>query len=116
MTPAKIISVIEKYEARLQATGLLPQRMDPARTFGELTPTELLAHAYFLCEGAKKYAKDPLKQRKAGSHLTAIQMCLGFVGWYTLAELMEHNRPATEVSEKPVEEGRKGFREPSWAT
>jgi len=48
----------------------------------------------------KKYALDPEKQRKTGSHLTAVQMCLSFAGWYTLEELMCHNRPENEDVKK----------------
>jgi len=93
MTPEKIISVIEMYERRLHEEGILKGRIDPHRTFGDLTKSELLSHAYFLCDGVKIYAQDPEKRRKTGSHLTAIQMCLSFAGWYTLEELMDHNRP-----------------------
>ena len=67
--------------------------MDPKLTFGELTEGELLRHAHFLCDGAKIFAINPDRRRKAGSHLTVIQMCLSFAGWYTLEDLMRHNRP-----------------------
>lgn len=67
--------------------------MNPKRTFASLSNYELLSHAHFLIDGAKEYARNPEKQRKAGSHLTAIQMCLSFAGWYTLEDLMNHNRP-----------------------
>ena len=93
MTAEKIISVIEMYEKRLREADVPKVRMDPRRTFQSLTQEEMLAHAHFLCDGAKKYATDPEKQRKAGSHLTSIQLCLSFAGWYTLQELMDHNRP-----------------------
>ncbi len=93
MTPEKIISVIEMYEARLQAYGVAKKRMDPRLTFKKLTSAQLLEHAYYLCDGAKEYARDLTRQRKAGSHLTAIQMCLSFAGWYTLQDLMNHNKP-----------------------
>ena len=92
MTPEKIVSVIEMYEERLQMEGVPKVRMDPKRTFASASKQELLAHAYFLCDGVKEFARDPTRQRKAGSHLTAIQMCLSFVGWYTLEDLMNHNR------------------------
>ena len=93
MDPDKIVSVIEVYEAQLRDAGVPKVRMNPSLTMMHLRPGEVLAHAHFLCDGAKSYAQDPTRQRKAGSHLTAIQMCLSFAGWYTLAELMEHNRP-----------------------
>ncbi len=93
MTPEKIISVIEMYEERLRMEGISKVRMDPKRTFESTNKNERLMHAHFLCDGVKEYAKDSQRQRKAGSHLTAIQMCLSFAGWYTLEELMNHNRP-----------------------
>jgi len=92
MTPEKIISVIEMYERRLKEEGVPPLRMSPKLTFRHLTKEELLAHAHFLCAGVKIYAQDPEKRRKTGSHLTAIQMCLSFAGWYSLEDLMSHNR------------------------
>ncbi len=93
MTPEKIIAVIEMYETALRAEGIQKVRINPKRTFGSLTKGEVLAHAHYLCDGVKEYAKDPTKQRKTGSHLTAIQMCLSFADWYTLEELMNMNRP-----------------------
>ena len=93
MTPEKIISVIKMYEQRLREAGVPKTRMDPRQTFESLSREEILAHAHFLCDGVKEYAREPQKQRKTGSHLTAIQMCLSFAGWYTLEEIMDHNRP-----------------------
>ena len=95
MTSEKIISVIEMYEKRLTVENIPKIRMDPKRTFASLRKEEILAHAHFLCNGVKKYAKNPLKRRKTGSHLTSVQMCLSFAGWYTLEDIMNHNRPLT---------------------
>lgn len=92
MTPDKIISVIEMYEERLREKGVLKGRIEPHRTFGDLSVRELLSHAYFLCDGVKIYAQDPKEYPKAKSHLTAVQMCLSFAKWYTLEEFMNHNR------------------------
>ena len=93
MTSEKIISVVEMYERELQGENVPKIRMDPNCTFASLSNDELLAHAHFLCDGVKEFSKDPTRQRKTGSHLTAIQMCLSFAGWYTLQDLMNHNRP-----------------------
>lgn len=93
MTPEKIISIIEMYEELLREAGVPKTRMDPKRTFESTSVAERLAHAHFLCDGVKEYSRDPQRQRKTGSHLTAVQMCLSFAGWYTLEELMNHNRP-----------------------
>ncbi|MDB4992555.1 MAG: hypothetical protein JWL75_800 [Parcubacteria group bacterium] len=93
MTPIKILNLIERYEQELAALGVPKQRIDVTRTFASLTKDEMLAHAHCLCTGVKEYATDPDRQRKTGSHLSAIQMCLSFAGLYTLEELMDHNRP-----------------------
>ena len=93
MTPQKIVSVVELYEKRLQDENIPKTRMSPKRTFASLEKNEILAHAHYLCDGIKEFARDPQKQRKAGSHLSSIQICLSFAGWYTLEELMDHNRP-----------------------
>ena len=93
MAPEMIIAVIEMYEERLRGERVPKARMDPKRAFGSATKDELLAHAHFLCDGVKKYALDPEKQRKTGSHLTSVQLCLSFADWYTLEDLMNHNRP-----------------------
>ena len=117
MTPTKIISVIETYEFLLQAKGVPKKRCDESRKFSELTKDELLAHAHFLCDGVKEYANDPAKLRKTGSHLTAVQMCLSFAGWFTLGDLMEHNRPRPEpIAKQQFIPGITNFMEPSGAT
>lgn len=92
MTSEKVIAVIEMYEKRLREEGIPKIRMDPRRTFATLAKDEILAHAHYLTDGAKEYARQG-KRRKMGSHLTAIQMCLSFAGWYTLEDLMNHNKP-----------------------
>jgi len=97
MTPEKVVQVIEMYEERLSAEGIPKKRMDPRRTFGSLSAEEALAHAHYLCSGVKKYAQDPNRQRKTGSHLTSVQLCLSLANWYTLSELMDHNRPSSEA-------------------
>ncbi|TRZ64634.1 MAG: hypothetical protein D4Q79_01210 [Spirochaetia bacterium] len=92
MTPEKVISVIEMYEWKLREANIPKTRMDPRRTFASLDNDEILAHAHYLSDGAKQYAKEG-RLRKMGSHLTAIQMCLSFAGWYALGDLMNHNKP-----------------------
>ncbi|MEK7514623.1 MAG: hypothetical protein AAB587_02265 [Patescibacteria group bacterium] len=92
MKPEKIISVIEIYEKRLQTYEIPKERIDPKHTFASLSTEQILAHAHYLCDGAKEYARDPDKQGKVNRHLATIQMCLSFAGWYTLEDLMNHNR------------------------
>lgn len=96
MESQHVISIIEKYETKLSAAGIPKERIDPTRTFQSLSISEILAHAHFICDGVKEYARDPTKQRKTGSHLTVVQMCLSFAGWYTLEDLMTHNRSISD--------------------
>ena len=93
MTPEKIIAIVEMYEKQLYKAGVSKIRIDHKRTFASCNREEILAHAYYLIDGVKRYAVDSDKKRKTGSHLSAIQMCLSFAGWYTLEDLMNHNRP-----------------------
>lgn len=93
MKTEKIIAVIGMYEKRLCKEDIPKIRMNPKRTFESLTKDEILAHAHFLTDGVKELVKNTKKKRKTGSHLTAIQMCLSFAGWYTLEDIMNHNRP-----------------------
>ncbi len=93
MTPEKIISVVEMYEKRLREAGVGKIRMEPSKSFAELNKDELLAHAHYLCDGVKEYAKDPERQGKTGRHLGSLQTLLSVAGWYTLDMLMRHNMP-----------------------
>lgn len=92
MTPDKMIQVVTRYEKRLQAKGVFKERMQPRRTFGSCTEAELLAHAYYLSDNVKEFANDPTRWGRANRHFTAMQMCLSFANWYTLEELMRHNK------------------------
>lgn len=113
MTPKKIISIIEMYEAQFVTAGVPKIRMDQDKYFRDIPADELLAHAHFLCDGAKQCAGSLPKHGKANRHLAAIQMCLGFAGWYTLGELMDHNRPEpAPVAKQQFTPGVTNFREP----
>ncbi len=57
MDSKKVISVIEMYEEILGRENIPKIRMDPKRTFASLNNEEILAHAHFLIDGAKEYAK-----------------------------------------------------------
>ena len=92
MKTKEVISLVEMYERCFQIEHIPKVRMDPRRTFQSLSKEEILAHAHFLCDGVKEYARDPKRRRKTGSHLTAVQMCLSFAGWFTLDDLLNHNR------------------------
>lgn len=93
MTPGKIISVVEIYERRFQKEEVPKVRLDLSRTFASASRAELLAHAHFLLGGIKEYAVNPGKVSKTGRHLGFVQALLSVAGWYTLEDLMNHNRP-----------------------
>ena len=97
MTPERIILIIENYERKLRDNGIPKVRMDLHKTLRDLDRLDLLAHAHFLCEGAKEYARDADRQDKANRHFTAIQMCLSAAGWYSLEDLLRHNKPKDET-------------------
>lgn len=93
MDSQKVLSVVKVYEDRLLEECVPKKRMDTSRTFASLSKEEVLAHAHFLIDGVKEYAVIEGKEGKTGRHLASIQVCLSFAGWYTLLELMNHNKP-----------------------
>ncbi|MEN9613723.1 MAG: hypothetical protein RLZZ347_30 [Candidatus Parcubacteria bacterium] len=96
MTTAKILSVVALYRARFEKEGIPKIRMNPdtcPRSKDTGGKREMLAHAHYLLDGIAKYAQDPEKVGKTGRHLGSAQMLLWCAGWYTLTELMDHNRP-----------------------
>jgi hypothetical protein len=92
MTPEKIRDVVTFYHSTLSQAGIQPQRINVDSSFGSVPRTALLAHAHYLCDGVLRM-NITQQYGKANRHLTAVQMCLSFAGWYTLNELREHNRP-----------------------
>lgn len=93
MDAEKILAVVAIYEDRLKLEGVVARRMDPSRAFASLSTEEILAHTLYLICGIKELAVNPEKVGKTGRHLGSIQTCLGFAGWYTLEDVMSHNRP-----------------------
>lgn len=91
MTPEKIQAVVRIYRAQFEKEGVPKTRMDPRSFFA--SKEEMLAHAHYLLDGIEEYAKDPDKQGKCRRHLGSCQTLLWTAGWYTLEELMNHNRP-----------------------
>lgn len=92
MTPEHILALADWYEQRLIGAGIPKKRIDTRKSFGEVARLEILAHAHYLCDGIKAYSQNPEQWDKTNRHLTAIQMCLSFANWYTLDELMDHNK------------------------
>jgi hypothetical protein len=90
MTTEKILEVLAIYDARFKKEKITPRRMDPKKI--PRTKIQKLRHACFLIGGIKEYVKDPDKEGKTGRHLGSLQTLLWCAEWYTLEELMNHNR------------------------
>ncbi len=118
MTPQEIIAVLEVYEKRLEEEGVAKHAMPPDVCFGSVSHEEILSHAYYLCDGVRDYLKSQDTMAKANRHFAAIQMCLSFACWYTLEELMSHNRPGPIPMSSPQRfvKGVTDFREPNGMT
>jgi hypothetical protein len=93
MTPQKIAQVATYYSTLLREQGVVSCRIDPDSSFATQDKTAVLAHVLYLCERIPTYACTEEKNGKAHRHLAAAQMCLSFVGWFTLNELRVHNAP-----------------------
>lgn len=100
MTAKKISDVVALYRRRLEAEGIPKTRFETGRKFSTASHAELLAHAHYLLDGVTKYCEIPGKEGKTGRHLAAAQMCLSFAGWFTLDDLLSHNR--ADSQEKSV--------------
>lgn len=92
MTKEQILKIVEMYREEFERRGIQKKRMDTSLTLGSLTSNERLMHAHFLLDGIAIYVEDPEKEGKVNRHLASVQMILSFESWYTLNELMEHNR------------------------
>lgn len=89
----KILEVAARYRMRFEAENIPKQQMDLKKKLSELSRDEMLAHAHFLLDGIEAYAKARDGEGKCGRHLGFMQAVLSFAGWYSLEELMDHNRP-----------------------
>ena len=93
MTTKKVLEVVSLYRRRFEDEGIPKKRMNIKRSLGSLTSADRLAHAHFLLDGIEQYAQQPEQEGKTGRHLASVQMILSFENWYTLEQLMAHNRP-----------------------
>jgi len=92
MTPEKIQSIVKMYRKQFEKKGIPKRRMDTKKTLGRLSSQERLAHAHYLLDGIVEFSNNPEKEGKTGRHLASVQMILSFENWYTLEELLAHNR------------------------
>ena len=91
MEQRKIQSVIELYRKRFEEVGIQKKRMEPNEFFS--SKQQMLEHAHFLLEGILEYSQNPEQRGKTGRHLGSVQTLLWCAEWYTLDEIMNHNRP-----------------------
>jgi len=87
---------VARYRSRFEHEGVPKVRMNPETLF--TSREEMLAHAHYLLDGVEEYARDSKRKGKTGRHLGSIQTLLWVAGWYTLAEIMEHNKPDDSTS------------------
>lgn len=88
----KILAITREYVQKLKEAGISPSRFPTNRSFNTATLDEILSHAHYLACNLQNIHSQT-QYGKLNRHFTAIQMCLSFAGWYTLDELMQHNRP-----------------------
>lgn len=91
MTKEKILSVVAMYRERFTREGIPKKRASP--TCPLVRKAEMLAHAHYLADSVAELASNPEKIGKTNRHLGSLQTLLWIAGWYTLEELMIHNRP-----------------------
>ena len=91
MRTEKIRHVIALYQQRFRAEGILKRRTNLTAPF--VSRDDMLAHAHYLTDGILEYAGNPDKVGKTGRHLGSLQTLLMVAGWYTLEEVMHHNKP-----------------------
>lgn len=87
----KILQVVTRYRERFEREKIPARRMDTDAHFS--SKQEMLMHAHYLLDGIETYARMPSKKGKTGRHLGSLQTLLWVAGWYTLGEIMGHNRP-----------------------
>lgn len=92
MTPEKIKMVIDTYRADLLMHGVVAKRMNLQDSFGSLSAQHILAHALHLCDTTEEHLGSAESWGKANRHFGSLQTLLSVAGWYTLEQLMEHNR------------------------
>lgn len=95
-----VITVTLRYCSLLDQQNIQSVRIDPGRSFADLSVTEVLQHARYLCDSVLNLVDRPDKWAKINRHYAALQMCLSFAGWYTLNELMQHSY-GTKTSTDP---------------
>jgi len=96
MTTRKILAVVRMYQGRLEREGIPKTRMPLDESFSKnkkKAKEQMLAHAHFLLDGIREYATDTERKGKTGRHLGSVQVLLWTAGWYTLGQIMSHNRP-----------------------
>lgn len=99
MTEEKILEVVARYRHRFTLENIPKRRMNPHCFFSphrNASTRQMLMHAHYLLDGIEAYAKDPARTGKTGRHLGSCQTLLWAAGWYTLDELMQHNRSFTD--------------------
>ena len=91
MTPRKILALVAAYRLRFEREGIPKRRMDVDSHFS--CPDEMPMHAHYLLDGIEENANNPDRWGEVNHQLGIVQTLLWVFGWYTLEDLMSHNRP-----------------------
>ncbi len=93
MDSSTILAVCNMYQKRFDTEGIPKKRMDEKKFFE--SKDEMLAHANYLLDGIRGFSVSMSLRNigKTGRHLGSVQTLLWVAGWYTLEEIMNHNRP-----------------------
>lgn len=93
MTTEKIITVVEMYRKEFEKRGIPKKQMNPKRTFGSLSSGERLEHTHYLLDLIIEHIQRRSDEDKVNRLLASAQTLMSISDWYTLEDLMNHNRP-----------------------
>lgn len=100
MTNDKLISVFEMYLCHLEQSDVVPEEMPEELKHlraGHVNVSVELRHVAYMCETAIGFVKEG-RVEKAMRWLGFVQASLYHTGFYTIADLKEHSRPAMELN------------------
>lgn len=94
MTPEKVLEVLDVYEAAFKRSdiGKIQVKFDTRLKGAVQTTLFALMHSHGMIDEMRQFVADG-RMDKVFRWLGFIQGVLWTNGWYTLAELMDHNRP-----------------------
>lgn len=94
MTPEKVLEVLDLYEEAFTRSGIgkIQIKFDSKLSGAVATTLGALAHCHGMIDEMRQFVAEG-RMDKVFRWLGFMQGVLWTNGWYTLAELMDHNRP-----------------------